>query len=167
MQIKIILKWAIMGAMLTMAFLTLEYILGFQSTLIAYHPYFSMLGLVIPIYCLHQTISALKAARGGSITFTQGFIGAMVGVAMTTVLAPLVNYAFLIYINPQFFPTMIAYTVDQAAAHGMTPVQAKAYAEGYFNLPSYTRQTLVMVPIMGCIISAISAWRQSRDVTRK
>lgn len=163
MNYKIEIRYAVLISLLMLLWLCLEFMIGLQDKYISYHPYVTMLSLIIPIVCSRMVLVEKLEELNGKIDFKQGLkIGVTVAVFAAFLSVP-VQLAFHYLINPDFFDDMRAYAINRAMLLGMDVAKAKAEAVSYFNLTSYILQSFFGTLIFGSIIAAIMAWRMKTD----
>ncbi|MFN8276654.1 MAG: DUF4199 domain-containing protein [Chitinophagales bacterium] len=165
-KFPIVLKWALIAGFGSLLWLLFEKVVGLHSTYIAYHPYISMMGLLIPIYCIRATMVEQRESMGGYISYMQAFLAGLAGVLVVAALNPPIQWVFHHYINPDFFTNMINYSVEHATEMGTTPEKARAQATGYFTLRSYMIQSAVGALLFGLVVSAISALVITRNQSK-
>lgn len=150
-KLTIELKWALLFALTTLAWMGGEKLAGLHSTHIDQHEVYTNL-FALPAITLY-VLALLDKRRhfyGGSMTYMQGFISGLFITLFVTILSPLTQLLTTEVISPEFFPNAIRYAV---ASGKMT----QAEAEAYFNSGSFLKQALIGAPLMGVVTSAIVA----------
>ena len=71
MSLRIELRYAILSALILLLFLILEFVAGFQDTLIAYHPYVSLLAFIIPVFTYRMALIEKIDQKFGKLTLAQ------------------------------------------------------------------------------------------------
>lgn len=150
-NIKIEIKWALIFAAMSLAWMLIEKLAGLHDAHIDKHPIYTNF-IAIPAIAVY--VLALNDKRknfyGGSMSYKQGFISGLIITLFVTVLSPLTQYITSTIITPDFFANAIEYAV----ANGKTSREA---AEAYFSLKSYIVQGLIGAPVMGIVTTAIVA----------
>lgn len=150
-KIKIEIKWVAIFVFTTLIWMVIEKVSGLYSEHIDKHEMVSMFFMVpaITIYVL-ALLDKRKKDFEGAMNYKQGFISGLIITAFVTVLSPLTQYITSVWIGPEYFENVIAYTVEQGK---MTLTEA----EDYFNLRNYILEGLIGAPIMGLMTTAIVA----------
>ena len=152
---KIAFKYGILFSLMTLTWLTLEYLAGFHSTLINYHPIVTNLILIPAILLFRRAMLEIKNSSNESLPFRYYFIEGLKISLIITILSPVEQYIFSNYINPDFFHAMIENAV--AGNHA-----SREQTEAYFNFNNYVTETLIGAAFMGILFSGIGAWRMSK-----
>ena len=152
-KIKIELKWALIFIGMSLLWMVLEKMLGLHSTHIDMHMYLTNL-FAIPAILVY--VLALKDKKKnyytGDMSFKQGFISGLIITIIVTVFAPLTQWITSTIITPEYFPNVIAYSVETGYHKSLEE------AEAYFNLKNYILQSTIGALIMGVVTSAIVAF---------
>lgn len=152
-KIKIEIKWALIFIAMTLLWMVLEKLVGLHSTHIDKHMYLTNL-FAIPAILIY--VLALKDKKKhyykGQMTFKQGFISGLIVTAIVTLLAPLTQWIISTLITPEYFPNVIAHSVETGYHSSLEE------AEAYFNLQNYMVQGTTGTFIMGLITSAVVAF---------
>lgn len=152
-KLKIEIKWAFIFIIASLLWMVLEKIAGLHSTHIDKHQYLTMLFMIPAIWIY---VLALKDKKknyyNGKMTFGQGFISGLIISVIVMIFSPLTQWITSVVITPEFFPNVIAYSVE-TGYH-----KSRAEAEAYFNLESYIKQGLIGAIIMGAITSLVVAF---------
>lgn len=140
-----------MFSLFMLLWMLLENTLGWHDRHIANHQWLTL--LYIPVAAFVYVL-ALKEKRRriyhGKMTWLQGFVcGLLIGV-FVALLSPLVQYLSHTYISPDYFPNIIAYSVENN-------LKTQAEAEAYFNLNSYMWQSAIGAVFMGAVTAAVVA----------
>ena len=148
---KIEIKWAVIFALATLAWMLLERLTGLHDEYIAQHATYTNL-FAIPAIAIYvfALLDKRKNFYNGIMSYKQGFIAGMVITVIVAVLSPLTQYITSTFITPEYFSNVISYSVEQ----GMLTREA---AESNFNLQSYMVQGFFGAFIMGVITSAVVA----------
>lgn len=144
------IKWGIIFSLFMLVWLWMEFILGFHTKYIAYHPYFTNLALIPSILIIRAGMKEKKRLLGGEITYMQAMKSGLMMTLVITLLSPLSQYIFHHFINPDFFHSMIDYAVKNGKA---TPEQANQY----FNFKNYMIESTVGSLFIGVAIVSVSA----------
>lgn len=152
-KIKTEIKWALIFIVILMLWMLLEKLVGLHSTHIDKHLYLTNLFTIpaILVYVLALKEKKKKDFRG-HITFKRGF---MTGLKITVIIAMLTPFSQWIISNiitPEYFPNVIAYSVETGYHSSLVE------AEAYFNLKNYIVQSVIGALIMGVVTSAIVAF---------
>jgi hypothetical protein len=151
-KIKIELKWALIFVAMTLLWMVLEKTVGLHGTHIDKHMYLTNL-YAIPAILVY--VLALKDKKknyyNGDMSYKQGFISGLIITIIVTAFAPLTQWIISTVITPEYFPNVIAHSVETGYHNSLEE------AEAYFNLKSYILQATVGTFIMGVITSAIVA----------
>ena len=74
--------------------LATEFLVGLHDTFIQFHPYVTMLAIVIPVACSRLAISAKTEELNGKISFKQAFVTGAVIAVLSAVLMVGTQYVF-------------------------------------------------------------------------
>lgn len=150
-KLSLEIKWALIFATTTLAWVLCEKLAGFHSTRIDQHPIVSMFFFVpaITIYVL-ALLDKRRSAYGGAMTYKQGLVCGLLITLFVTILSPLTQTIVSKVITPDYFTNAINYAVSSGKMD-------QAAAEKEFNLGSYMVQGLIGAPVMGAVTSAIVA----------
>ena len=151
MRFKTELKWAIIFVLMTLAWLTMEKVLGYHDEKISQHPMVSSL-IFIPAITVYvfAFLDKRKTDFSGVMTYKQGLVFGLIVSAIVTLFVPITQSIISFVISPDYFKNAIAYSVEQGEV-------TQEEAEAYFNLKSYIIQGMVATPIIGALTSAIVA----------
>lgn len=148
-KLRIELIWGFLFFLSGLAWMVLEKSLGWHDRLIEQHATYTLLyaPLAILIY-----IAALwekkKKTYGGRMTFLQGLVSGMVITLVVVVLTPLSQYISHGIISPDYFPNIIAFSVNSGK-------MALPEAEAYFTLMNYTTQSVFFAGGMGILTTVV------------
>ncbi len=156
---RIEIRYAVLISLLMLLWLSLEYMIGLHDKYVAYHPYITMLALVIPIVCSRFAIRDKTEELSGKITFKQAFLTGFLIAFFAAVLSVPSQILFHKLINPDFFDTMITYAMKRAEGLNLDVNKAREEAQLYFNLTSYIIQSGLGTLVFGSIIALVLAWR--------
>ncbi len=153
MKIKIELKWALIFVGMSLLWMVLEKLAGLHSTHIDKHMYLTNLFAIpaIVVYVLAMN-EKKKIDYKGEMTYGQGFVSGLIITGIVALFAPLTQWITSTLITPEYFPNVIAYSVETGYHSSLEE------AEAYFNLENYILQSFVGAIIMGVITSAIVAF---------
>lgn len=156
---RIEIRYAVLISLLMLLWLALEFLVGLHDTFIAYHPYITMLALIIPVVCARLAVKEKTEELNGRINFKQAFTTGAIVAALAAVFSLPVQVVFHLLINPDFFDNMIASAVKRAELNHLDVAAASADATAYFNLQSYLLMSFAGTLIFGLLIAAFMAWR--------
>jgi hypothetical protein len=152
-NIRTEIKWALIFIGVSLLWMVLEKITGLHSTHIDKHMYLTNL-FAIPAILIY--VLALKDKKNrdyqGQMSFKQGFISGLIITAIVAICAPLTQWITSTMITPEYFPNVIAYSVE-TGYHS-----SREEAEAYFNLKNYMIQSVIGALVMGIVTSAIVAF---------
>lgn len=147
---RIEIKWAFIFIVFMLLWMVMEKLTGLHDQHIEMHPIVTNF-VAIPAILIY--IFALRDKRstdfGGSMTYKQGFISGLIMTLIITVFTPLMQYITSTVITPDFFDTMISYSVEKGY------YETKEAAEAYFNLKNYIISSTLFTPVMGIVTTAI------------
>lgn len=162
MNLKIQIRYAVLITLLMLLWLSLEYMIGLQDEYVAYHPYVTMLALIIPVYGIRKALKDIQDEEPRPLPFRQAFMIGFIITIMAAVLSIPTQLIFHQLINPDFFQNMKDYAVKHAAELNEDVEKAKRTADLYFNLSSYILQAVIGTLISGTLISLALAWYHGR-----
>ena len=150
-NLKIEIKWAIIFSVIGLLWMLLEKLVGLHSTHIDKHMYLTNLFAIPAIIVM---VLALKDKKKdfyvGQITYKQGLISGIILSVFIALLSPLTQWITSTIITPEYFPNVIAYSVETGYYKSIEE------AEAYFNLRSYIVQSTIRALIMGILTTAIA-----------
>ncbi len=151
-KFSIELKWALIFVAMSLLWMVLEKAVGLHSTHIDKHLYLTNL-FAIPAILVY--VFALKEKKKkfytGQMNYKQGFVSGLVITLIVTVLAPLTQWITSTVITPEYFPNVIAHSVETGYYDTVEE------AEAYFNLKNYMVQSVIGALVMGVITTAVVA----------
>jgi prepilin signal peptidase PulO-like enzyme (type II secretory pathway) len=149
--IKIELKWALIFSGMTLLWMLIEKLSGLHSTHIDYHMHLTNLYAIPAIWLMVLALRAKKKIfYSGTITYLQGLKSGLVLSLIIAVLSPLTQWITSYVISPEYFPNVIARSVELGYFKTM------AEAEATFNYKSYAVQGAIGALVMGLVTSAIA-----------
>jgi hypothetical protein len=149
--IKIELKWALIFSGMTLFWMLLEKLSGLHSTYIDYHMYLTNLYAIPAIWVMVLALRAKKKIfYSGTITYQQGIKSGLVLSLIIAVLSPLTQWITSYVISPEYFPNVIARSVE------LGYFKTVAEAEATFNYKSYAMQGTIAALVMGLVTTAIA-----------
>ncbi|MDH5475435.1 MAG: DUF4199 domain-containing protein [Cyclobacteriaceae bacterium] len=152
-KIKLEMKWALIFVVMLLLWMLLEKLVGLHSTHIDKHMYLTNL-FAIPAIIVY--VMALKDKKkkdyNGQMTYKQGFISGLIISVIVMVFSPLTQWIISTVITPEYFPNVIAYSVEAGFYLSVEE------AEDYFNLKNYIVQSTIGAFVMGLVTSAIVAF---------
>ena len=153
MKIKTEIKWALIFVGMSLLWMVLEKLVGLHGTHIDKHMYLTNL-FAIPAIVVY--VLALKDKKNkdykGEMTYKQGLVAGLIITAIVALFAPLTQWITSTWITPEYFPNVIAYSVETGYYTSLEE------AEAYFNLENYMFQSVVGAIVMGVLTSAIVAF---------
>lgn len=155
------IKWALMGSMASLLWLVIEYVVGLHDQYIDYYPIATNFSFIVPIYTYMRTVEDAKLLHS-NLDFKKAFTQCLFGVIVYTLLAPVVMFVFLKYVNPEFFPHFIQHATANADKMGFTKERAYQSAMHIYNFPFYMLQNILIVFCSGLIIGAIVSYVQTK-----
>ena len=142
------LKYGLVLAVASFAWICLEYAVGLHGKYIEYHPKVSMLFAVIPIVIMWKALVHRRdVLQGGTVSWGQGLASGMVISLVAAVFGAPSIWVFLNFVNPNFFPAMIECAVKVGQA-------TQAEAEAYFTFKSYAIQA-TFFPLAAGLVTAV------------
>lgn len=145
------IKWGIVFALMTLAWVTLERLAGFHDVRIEQHMIVTNL-ISIPAVAIFvfALLDKKRNYYNGQMTYLQGFVSGLIVSLVVTLLSPLTQSIVSYVITPDFFDNFIKYSVESGK-------KTLEEAQAYFNNKNYVIQGLIGAPVMGIITSAIVA----------
>jgi hypothetical protein len=147
------LKWAGIFILSLLGWMLAENIVGLHGSNIAYHQYCTM-GYIVPAVWI--SVLALRDKRDrdyhGEMNYKQGLLSGIIISAFVTVCSPVSQWIITYIITPEFFPNVIAYSVQTGYYATIEE------AEQYFNYSNYAIQSTVWSAVMGVITSVGTAF---------
>lgn len=149
-KFKIEIKWGIRYAFLWLLWLFIEKSSGYYETKIKDHALYSMLFTVIIVFIYFVAIKEKKKYFfNDEMTWKQGCVSGIFLTIVMAILTPICQIIFHKAVAPEFFPNMIAYSISNGTS--------RLVAENYFNLTSYTLQSVFATLSFGVVLSAVVA----------
>lgn len=144
------IKWAIIFSVVGLLWMLMEKLTGLHSTHIDKHMYLTNLFAIPAIIMM---VLALKDKKRnfykGQMSYKQGFVSGLIISVFIALLSPLTQWITSAIITPEYFPNVIAYSVETGY------YKSVAEAEAYFNLKNYIIQSSIGALIMGIITTAV------------
>ena len=129
-----------------------EKLVGLHDEHIEQHMYYTNLIALPAIFIYYLALKEKKQKDyQGKMSYKQGFINGLLISLIVAFLSPLSQYITTTYITPQYFSTIIEYSVESGQ------MDSRAAAEAYFNLKNYILQSVIGALLMGLITSALVA----------
>lgn len=144
------IKWGLIFTFVQFLWICLEFAVGLHDKYVSMHPILTNLFIIPAVYVMYLAIREKKNILGGKITFGQAFLCGLGVSVIVAVLAPLSQYIFHRFINPNYFQNAINYAIS---AGKLTEAQASSY----FSLQSYMMQASLGAIVAGVITSLIIA----------
>lgn len=143
-NLKIEIKWAIIFSVIGLLWMLLEKLVGLHSTHIDKHMYLTNLFAIPAIIVM---VLALKDKKkdfyAGQMNYKQGLISGTILSVFIALLSPLTQWITSTIITPEYFPNVIAYSVETGYYKSIEE------AEAYFNLKNYIVQSTIGALLMG------------------
>lgn len=150
-KIAIELKWGIIFFAIVLLWTVFEKTIGLHDERIDRH-YFLTNFFAIPAIIIYVlALLDKRKSLGGLMSWTQGFTSGLIIAVIVSLLSPLGQYLTHVYLSPEYFPNIIAYTVEKG---DLTLEQA----EEFFNLGSYIKQAMIGAVMMGALTSVVVAF---------
>ena len=150
-KFKIEIKWSVIFIIMMLLWMVMEKVTGLHDVHIDKHAiYTNFVAIPAIIVYVLALLDKRKNYYDGKMTYMQGFISGLIISIIVTIFSPLTQYITSTIITPDYFITIINYSVSQG-------MMTQTEAEAYFNLKSYMIQVLIGTPIMGIVTAAIVA----------
>ncbi len=94
MNLRVEFRYAILVSLLMLLWLSLEYVVGLHDSYIQFHPYVTMIALLIPIICIRLALVEKKDDLNGRITFKKALISGLIITVFAAIFAVPVQYLF-------------------------------------------------------------------------
>ncbi len=144
------LKWGLFFTTTTLFWMVFEKGMGWHDEHIDRHASLTNLFAFVAIGIYVIALINARSALGGSMSWKQGFFAGFRISVVVALLAPLSQWITHTLISPEFFPNVIAYSVETGYA-------TREEAEAFFNLRNYIIYSTIGAIIMGIITSALVA----------
>lgn len=145
------LKWAVVFFVSGLLWMVFEKLMGWHGPNIDKHMTMTNIFAVVAIALY---VFALRDKRNkdlnGTMSWKQGFVSGAIITAIIVVLSPLAQWITHSFISPEYFPNVIAHSVESGTL-------TQEAAEDYFNIGSYIVQSMIGGAVMGLLTSAIVA----------
>lgn len=146
------IKWAFIFIVMSLLWMLLEKLSGLHSTHIDMHMYLTNL-FAIPAIIVY--VMALKDKKktdfSGQMSYKQGFVAGLIMTLIITVFAPLTQWITSTLITPEYFPNVIAHSLETGYYATLEE------AEAFFNLKNYMIQSTIFTFVMGIVTTAVVA----------
>lgn len=151
-KIKLEIKWAFIFIATTLVWMVLEKLVGLHDTHIDKHMYMTNLFAIPAILIFVLALRAKKKKDyNGQMSYKQGFLAGLIITVIVTIFSPLTQWIISTIITPEYFPNVIAYSLETGFHNSVEK------AEAYFNLNSYMVQSTIWAFVMGVVTTAIVA----------
>ncbi len=151
MNIKIEIKWAIIFAIMSLAWMVLEKLTGLHGENIDYHLYLTNLFAIPAIIVM---VMALKDKKkkfySGNMSYKQGLISGIILSAFIALLSPLTQWITSFVISPEYFPNVIERSVE------LGYFETREAAEANFNYKNYAINSTISSFVFGVLTTAIA-----------
>ena len=146
------IKWGFIIIIAQLLWMLLEKQLGYHDSKIKWQMLFTML-VVLPLFALYFFGLWEKKKRyyNDQMSWTQGFISAMIIAVVGVILSPMSQFVIYEFISPNYFENMIIYTVSS------NKLSLEA-AQTNFNLSSAIWQSISGGLSTGLVIGALAAY---------
>ncbi|MDX1332085.1 MAG: DUF4199 domain-containing protein [Robiginitalea sp.] len=149
-KIRLELKWAAIFVGMSLLWMVLEKAVGLHSTHIDKHMYLTNLFAIPAILVYILALKDIKKNKyNGQMTYKQGFLSGLIITIIVALLAPLTQWITSTIITPEYFPNVIAHSVDTGF------YETVEEAEAQFNLKTYMVQSVIGALVMGVITTAV------------
>ena len=149
-KIKLEIKWAFIFIATMLVWMVLEKLVGLHDTHIDKHMYitnlFAIPAILIFVLALREK---KKKDFNGQMSYKQGFISGLIITLIVTILSPLTQWIISTIITPEYFPNVIAHSVETGFHSSLEE------AEAYFNLKNYIVQSTIGAFVMGIVTTAV------------
>lgn len=152
MKYKLEIKWALIFIGATLLWMLLEKAVGLHSTHIDKHMYLTNLFAIPAILIYVLAFKEKKTTNSGVLTYKHAVISGLVITVLVAILSPPTQWVISEIITPEYFPNVIAYSVESGYYKTLEEAQA------YFNLENYMLQSAVGALFMGVITSVVVAF---------
>ncbi len=148
------IKWGVVWPTSVFLFLCFEFFAGLQEPPhLEWGMWIDMLGgLVLPLLVFGL---GLRQKRDqdleGRMSWQEGFRSGLLITLISLPLSVLLVWAFLTFVNPHFFRTMIEYGLAMG-------YDGEAHIRAYFSMKPYLTQTAISTLLLGVILSAVFAF---------
>ena len=146
------IRWGIQFSIVSLVWMIFEKSMGWHDALISKQAIYTNLFAFVAVGFYFIALSDKKKNfYNGKMEWKQGFISGMLLSTVIALLSPMVQSITYTYITPQFFDNIIQYRVTHK-------FQTQSQAEMYFNLKSYTIQSIFGAFSFGVLTSAAVAF---------
>ena len=150
-KLKIEFKWAIVFTITLLAWMLLEKTLGWHEENIANHWWLTMLFAPFAIFIYLLAVrEKRRRVYNKKMTWLQGFISGVILTVFVALLSPISQYITHNYITPEYFKTVIEYSVTN-------DLMTRTKANDYFNITHYMWQSVFGALLFGVGTAAIVA----------
>jgi hypothetical protein len=150
-NIKIEIKWAIYFALMTLAWMLLEKLSGLHGKYIDYHLYLTNLFAIPAIWFMVLALKDKKKSfYNDNMSYKQGLIAGIIVSAFIALLSPLTQWITTFVITPEYFPNVIARSVE------LGYYKTTAEAEAAFNYSTYAINSTIFAFVFGLVTTAIA-----------
>lgn len=142
------IKWGLIFFTVALGWMYLEKLMGWHGEKIDQQATYTLLFIPIAILMYVLALREKKHKNNGLLSWKEGFKAGLVVALVVAILSPLSQLIVHKVISPEYFDTVIKYSVDNGF---LTQEQA----ETNFNLKSYMLQSVIGAIGAGAITSAI------------
>lgn len=145
------IKWAIIFSIVGLIWMVLEKLVGLHGVHIDKHMYltnfFAIPAIIVMVLALKDK---KKNFYAGQMSYKQGLISGIILSVFIALLSPLTQWITSTIITPEYFPNVIAYSLETGYHKSIEE------AEAYFNLKNYIVQSTMGALLMGVLTTAIA-----------
>lgn len=150
-NVQIEIKWAIIFSIVGLLWMVMEKALGWHDEHIDQHMYLTNLYAIPAIILMVLALREKKKVfYQGTMSYQQGLISGIILSAIIAAISPLTQYITSTVITPDYFSTVIEYSLESGY------YQTRAEAEAQFNLQNYMVQGLIGAFFMGVVTTAVA-----------
>lgn len=145
------IKWAIIFTVVGLAWMLLEKLFGLHSTHIDKHMYLTNLYAIPAVIMMVLALrDKKKSFYEGNMSYKEGLISGVILSLLIALLSPLAQWITSTIITPEYFPNVIAHSVETGFHKSVEE------AEEFFNLKNYMIQSTIGAFVMGVLTTAIA-----------
>lgn len=142
-------KWGMIFSLASLLWTSLEYLAGLHGELIEFHAKLTNLFVIPAVLIMYLGLSARKRELNGIISYTEVLRAGIAISLVVAIMSPAVLWLFVNFVNPDYFGSMIRYSVKTGFY-----ANEKVAAE-FFYLQQYALISATTAPVVGTVTSAI------------